>query len=97
MTKIMFSHDDRHSGGAAVPLLLTSEISPKHAAMTLNIGMSDRVLRMYLGMIVAGIGISANSVWAVLGIPIFLSGIIGLCPLYKLLRINSFGKADAEN
>jgi len=97
MTKIMVSHDDRHSGGVAVLLLLTSEINPKLAAMTLNIGMSDRVLRMYLGMIVAGLGIWANSAWAMLGIPIFLSGVIGLCPLYKLLRINTFGKADAES
>lgn len=61
-----------------------------------NQGLTDRMLRMYLGMIIAGIGIFNNSVWALLGIPVFVSGIIGICPLYSILKFNTISKEERE-
>lgn len=64
--------------------------------MKTNIGLTDRMIRLYAGMVIAGAGIFYNTPWALLGIPVFLSGIIGICPLYSMLGIKTFGKADQE-
>lgn len=60
--------------------------------MKANAGMDDRVIRMFIGIIIVAIGIVANSVWAAIGIPVFLSGAIGICPLYSFLGINTVPK-----
>ncbi|HNR19292.1 MAG TPA: DUF2892 domain-containing protein [Bacteroidia bacterium] len=57
--------------------------------MKANAGMDDRVIRMFIGIIIVSVGIVANSIWAALGIPVFLSGAIGICPLYSLIGINT--------
>jgi len=54
-----------------------------------NVGMKDRVIRMYLGVIITSIFIGMNSPWALLGIPVFVSGAVGFCGLYKLLGVNT--------
>jgi len=64
--------------------------------MKSNAGLTDRFIRMYLGMVIAGAGLFHETIRAVIGIPIFVSGIIGICPMYSLLKINTFGKADEE-
>ncbi|HKR03406.1 MAG TPA: DUF2892 domain-containing protein [Bacteroidia bacterium] len=64
--------------------------------MKTNQGLTDRMLRMYLGVVIAGIGIFYNSIWAVMGIPVFISGIVGLCPLYSILKLNTISKAERE-
>ena len=64
--------------------------------MKTNQGLTDRMLRMYLGVIIAGIGIYNNSIWAVLGIQVFVSGIVGICPLYSMLRLNTISKKEKE-
>jgi hypothetical protein len=64
--------------------------------MKSNEGLTDRMLRIYLGMVIAGIGIFYNSFWAVVGIPVFVSGIAGTCPLYSMLGLNSITKAETE-
>lgn len=61
-----------------------------------NQGLTDRMLRMYLGVIIAGIGIFNNSAWALVGIPVFVSGIIGICPLYSILKFNTISKEERE-
>ena len=64
--------------------------------MKTNEGIGDRVLRMFLGVVIAGIGIYNNSIWAVLGIPVFVTGVAGLCPLYSLLRLNTISREERE-
>jgi len=64
--------------------------------MKTNQGLGDRVLRVYLGVIIAGIGIYNNSFWAVLGIPVFVSGIVGICPLYPMLKLSTISKEEKE-
>ena len=62
--------------------------------MKSNQGLLDRMLRMYLGMVIVGTGIFYNSIWAVLGIPVFVSGIVGLCPLYSLFGFNTISAEE---
>lgn len=64
--------------------------------MKANEGIKDRVIRMFAGMVIAGIGISLNSFWAVLGIPVFLTGALGYCPLYSLMGIKTFSKEELQ-
>ncbi len=64
--------------------------------MKANEGIKDRVIRMFAGMVIAGIGISFNSFWAVLGIPVFLTGVLGYCPLYSLMGIKTFSKEELQ-
>jgi predicted ferric reductase len=64
--------------------------------MKTNEGLGDRVLRVYLGVIIAGIGIYFNTIWAVLGVPVFVSGIVGVCPIYSMLKWNSISKEESE-
>ncbi len=49
--------------------------------MKCNIGHTDRVLRMTVG-----VGITGS--WAWIGVVPFITGMIGNCPAYTLLGIN---------
>lgn len=62
--------------------------------MKKNIGDTERIIR-----VVAGIGILSlafvgpQSPWAYLGILPILTGLVGWCPPYALLGINTCGKS----
>jgi hypothetical protein len=60
--------------------------------MKANIGMNERVIRMYLGVAIASVFIYSNSVWALIGIPVFISGIAGICPLYSIIGFSTLEK-----
>jgi hypothetical protein len=62
--------------------------------MKANVGMTDRVVRMYLGVITASLLIYFNSSWALIGIPVFVSGIVGVCPLYSIMGISTVKKPE---
>jgi hypothetical protein len=53
-----------------------------------NISNHERVVRVFGGVALSSIFIYMNSVWAVVGLIPFVTGIIGNCPLYSLLGIN---------
>ncbi len=58
--------------------------------MQRNEGTLDRVLRVSAGLIL--IGLAATNVvgaWGYIGIVPLLTGAIGNCPVYTLLRINT--------
>ena len=57
--------------------------------MKTNLGMTDRVIRMFLGISVAMVFIYHGSIWALLGLIPFFTGIIGNCPLYNIMGINT--------
>ena len=57
--------------------------------MKSNIGMTDRALRMFLGISVAMLLVFQNSIWAMVGLIPFITGIVGICPLYSILGINT--------
>ena len=57
--------------------------------MHANIGMFDRFIRIWLGVIIAGVGIMNESPLALLGLIPFVTAIIGICPLYSLFRIKT--------
>lgn len=62
--------------------------------MQTNEGINDRVIRMFLGVSIAMFFIYQNSIWALLGLIPFVTGIVGICPLYALLGINTHSEKE---
>lgn len=57
--------------------------------MKKNIGTTDRIIRLIIGLVIAGFGIYFKSWWGLLAIiPLFTSA-ISFCSLYPLLGIKT--------
>lgn len=58
--------------------------------MQKNVGKTDRVIRIILGVALLGLG-SAWPCWicAILGLILIITGILQKCPAYNLLNINT--------
>lgn len=63
--------------------------------MKTNEGMKDRAFRMILGVGLSSFLIFQNTAWAFIGLIPFITGIVGICPLYKLMGISTVGKGEA--
>jgi len=62
----------------------------KEIAMWKNVGAIDRVLRVVIGAILlALVFIGPKTAWGWLGVIPLATGLIGFCPLYRLLGINT--------
>ena len=61
--------------------------------MKCNVGHTDRVIRMTLGVTLIGLaGYGIVGAWGWIGIVPFVTGAIRNCPLYSLLGINTAKK-----
>lgn len=61
--------------------------------MKLNEGGLDRILRVIVGIaILALVFIGPKTPWAWLGLVPLVTGLVGFCPLYAILRLNTLGK-----
>ena len=57
-----------------------------------NEGTIDRVARIALGLAVLSLAfVGPQTPWAWIGLVPLVTGMVGWCPLYALLRINSCG------
>ncbi len=52
-------------------------------------GITDRVIRIILGVIIAVLGIHFGSWWGLIALIPLLTGLIGYCPLYTLFGIST--------
>ena len=50
---------------------------------------TDRVLRMILSIVIAGVGYYYKSWWGLLAFVPLATAFTGFCPLYRLLGINT--------
>lgn len=57
--------------------------------MKTNESSTDRVIRVFLGVAIAMFFVYHNSPWALVGLIPFITGIVGICPLYSILGINT--------
>lgn len=59
--------------------------------MTRNEGSIDRTLRILLGLaLIAMVFIGPQTPWGWVGLVPLLTGLVGFCPLYRLVGINTF-------
>jgi len=55
-----------------------------------NEGMTDRVLRVVLGLaILSLVFVGPKTNWGYLGLVPLITGLIGYCPLYRLVGLNT--------
>lgn len=62
--------------------------------MTKNVGKIDKIARIAIGIVIILLGIISGSWLGIIGIVPLATGIIGWCPLYCPLKINTCGKDD---
>ncbi|QJQ32017.1 DUF2892 domain-containing protein [Sphingomonas lacunae] len=58
--------------------------------MPRNEGTIDRALRVILGLVlIALVFVGPQTVWGWIGVVPLLTGLVGFCPLYRLVGINT--------
>ena len=57
--------------------------------MVKNIGNADRVIRIFVGAGILSLGLYFKSWWGAIGALPILTALIGWCPPYSLLGINT--------
>lgn len=58
--------------------------------MKVNEGSFDRSLRVITGLVLIGLAASGTvGLWGYVGVIPLVTGVIGMCPIYRLLGINS--------
>lgn len=63
--------------------------------MKCNVGKTERILRIIVGLVIVSLAfIGPKSNWAFLGLVPLLTGILGWCPPYAMLGINTCTPKD---
>ena len=58
--------------------------------MTRNEGTIDRSLRVIVGLVLIALAVTGTfSQWGWIGIVPLLTGLVGICPIYSLVGINT--------
>lgn len=61
--------------------------------MKLNEGLADRILRVVAGAGILSLAwIGPKTPWAYFGLVPLVTGLVGICPVYALLGLNSCGR-----
>lgn len=55
-----------------------------------NEGVVDRSIRVVLGLIILSlVFVGPQSLWGLIGLVPLVTGLVGFCPLYKILGLNT--------
>lgn len=57
--------------------------------MKMNVGKTDKSIRIILGAVIAIAGIYYQSLWGLVAIVPFATAFTGFCPVYSLFGINT--------
>ncbi len=57
--------------------------------MKCNVGKTDRIIRLFAGLLILGIGIYYGSWWGLIGFLPILTAVISWCSLYALIGIST--------
>jgi len=64
--------------------------------MNKNLGKTDRIIRIILGIIILAVGIINTSLLGLIGIIPLATALMGWCPLYTPFKINTCSKESCE-
>lgn len=59
--------------------------------MKTNVGSIDRIARIIIGLAALGAGYYFKSWWGAIGLVPLLTALLGFCPLYPLVGVNTCG------
>ena len=62
--------------------------------MKRNIGKTDRIVRVLIGLIVIALGAYFKSWWGAIGLLPIITAAVGWCPPYRLLGISTHPVKD---
>ncbi len=62
--------------------------------MVLNVGRTDRIIRVIIGLAIIWAGFYYENWWGVIGIAPLASAAIGHCPAYTPFKFSTRGKDD---
>lgn len=57
--------------------------------MTCNVGDTERMARILLGLLIIGIGLALPTWWGLIGIILVFTGLSGWCPAYLPFNIST--------
>ena len=57
--------------------------------MKMNIGSTERLLRIIAGVVIIGLGMYYGSWWGVIGLVPLFTGLSRFCPLYSMFGMNT--------
>jgi hypothetical protein len=57
--------------------------------MKKNVGSTDRIIRIVIGLGIAIGGVIFESYWGLIGIAVMATGVFGYCGIYSLLKIST--------
>ncbi len=57
--------------------------------MKLNVGKTDRWIRIVVGLGVLALGLTFGSWWGLIGLLPLVTGAVSFCPLFVLLRVST--------
>jgi len=58
--------------------------------MECNVGNTDRIIRMVVGLVLIGLAVSGNiGAWGWIGLVLVATGFFRFCPLYTLIKFKS--------
>lgn len=57
--------------------------------MAKNVGITDRIIRIVVGIILFFTGYVTHYIWLIIGLILFVTGLFGWCPLYKIFGIST--------
>jgi len=65
--------------------------------MQKNLGVSDRFIRIILGLVIIAIGVLYQSYWGVIGAIPLLTSLMGWCPAYQIFGLSTCGVKEKNN
>jgi hypothetical protein len=60
--------------------------------MKCNVGSTDRIIRIVIGLGIAIGGVIFESYWGLIGIVMLATAVFRFCPIYTLFKINTIEK-----
>ncbi|MBN1479064.1 DUF2892 domain-containing protein [candidate division KSB1 bacterium] len=60
--------------------------------MKKNMGSTDRIIRLIIGLVVIAAGLVFKSWWGLIGVVLVITALTSFCPLYLPFKINTAKK-----
>jgi hypothetical protein len=64
--------------------------------MKANVGRTERLIRFAVGVVIVAIGVAYESWWGAVGLVPIVTALVGWCPPYALLGIDTRSTAAAK-
>jgi Protein of unknown function (DUF2892) len=64
--------------------------------MKCNVGNADKVVRLFLALVIGAIGFYVKSWWGLVAIVPLVTGLTSFCPIYKILGLNTSSEKSVQ-